>query len=312
MKMVLSSVKLFFMRFVNSFALLVFFIAGCENDSPNKLEDAFILSMQKNDFNILKKFLPDVAYYKSLGDKMPFQQNEDIKKFIDESNQRIKDAWQNAIFNAAEKKIELNKVMIRDVFYYDPFKRDEASEAMIVNYEYKGKVWDDIQFIIGRYNARTYLLTIPNPTRAFSMADPELRATNEAKSWIETQKPDFKKNIEEVTRRIINDVKENNIESFAQQIIYRGDEESRRWRSGVNMNDTLEKRQAKEFMQKVGSQIEKCEAFETGEIITERRSEGVWIVLPMKCDDKIVSFAYLRINNKLMLGDTDSGGSNIQ
>ncbi len=295
------------MRFINSFALLVFFIFGCRNDSPNKLEDAFIVSLQKNDFTILKKFLPDVAYYKSLGDKMPFQQNEDIKKFIDESNQRIKDAWQKPIYNAAEKKVDLNKVMIRDVYYYDPYKRDEASEAMIINYEYKGKVWDDIQFIIGRYNTRTYLLTIPNPTRAFSMADPELRATNEAKAWIETQKPDFKKNIEEVTHRIINDVKENNFESFAQQIIYRGNEESRRWRSGVNTNDSLEKRQATEFMQEVGRQIEKCDGYETGEIITERQSEGVWIILPVKCGDRIISFAYLRVNNKLMLGDTDSG-----
>ena len=295
------------MRLINSLALLVFLIFGCRSDSPNKLEDAFILSLQKNDFSILKKFLPDVAYYKSLGDKMPFKQNEDIKKFIDESNQRIKDAWQNAVFNTAEKKIELNKVIIRDVFYYDPFKRDEASEAMIINYEYKGKVWDDIQFIIGRYNTRTYLLTIPNPTRAFSMTDSELRATNEAKAWIETQKPDFKKSIEDVTRKIISDVKENNIESFAQQIIYRGNEESRRWRSGVNINDSLEKRQAEEFMQKVSRHIEKCEAYETGEIMTERESEGVWIVLPMKCGDKIISFAYLRVNNKLMLGDTDSG-----
>jgi hypothetical protein len=168
-------------------------------------------------------------------------------------------------------------------------------------------VWDDIQFIIGRYNTRTYLLTIPNPTRAFSMADSDLRATNEAKAWIETQKPDFKKNIEDVTRKIINDVKENNIESFAQQIIYRGNEESRRWRSGVNINDSLERRQAEEFMQKVGSHIEKCDTYEAGEIMTERESEGVWIVLPMKCGDKIISFAYLRVNNKLMLGDTDSG-----
>lgn len=294
------------MRFLNSFALLVFLIVGCGTDSPNKLEDAFILSIQKNDFNILKKFLPDVAYYKSLGDKMPFRQNEDIKKFIKESNQRLKDAWQNAVFNAAQKKMDLSKVMIRDVFYYDPFKRDESSEAMIVNYEYKGKVWDDIQFIIGRYNARTYLLTIPNPTRAFSMADAELRATNEAKAWIETRKPYFKKNIEEVTRKIIKDVKENNIGSFAQQIIYRGNDESRRWRSGVNINDSLEKRQASELMEKVSRHIEKCDVYETGEIITERESEGVWIVLPMKCGDRVISFAYLRVNNRLMLGDTDS------
>ena len=290
--------------FLSALVLLLFI--SCNDSAPKKLEDAFILSMQKNDFTLLKKFLPNVAYYKSLGDKMPFQKNEEIRKFIEESNQRIKDAWLNTIFNAAEKKIDLNKVSIREVFYYDPFKRDETSEAMIINYEYKGKVWDDIQFIIGRHNGQAYLLTIPNPTRAFSMADPELRATNEAKAWIEIQKPDFKKNIEEMTRKIIGDVKKNDFESFAQQIIYRGDDESRRWRSGVDLSDSLEKQQANNFMKKVSRHIENCNNYETGEILTERESEGVWIVLPMKCGNKIISFAYLRVNNKLMLDDTDS------
>ena len=290
--------------FLSALVLLLFI--SCNDSAPKKLEDAFILSMQKNDFNLLKKFLPDVAYYKSLGDKMPFQKNEDIRKFIEESNQRIKDAWHNTIFNVAEKKIDLSKVSIKEVFYYDPFKRDEASEAMIINYEYKGKVWDDIQFIIGRHNGQTYLLTIPNPTRAFSMADPDLRATNEAKAWIEIQKPGFKKNIEEMTRKIIRDVTKNDLASFGQQIIYRGDDESRRWRSGVNLSDSLEKQQAKEFMKKVGRHIENCNNYETGEILTEREAEGVWIVLPMKCAGKVISFAYLRVNNKLMLGDTDS------
>ena len=290
--------------FLSAFVVLLFI--SCNDSDPKKLEDAFILSMQKNDFNLMKKFLPDVAYYKSLGDKMQFQKNEDIRKFVDESNQRVKEAWQNTIFNAAEKKIDLNKVFIKEVFYYDPFKRDEASEAMIINYEYKGKVWDDIQFIVGHNKERTYLLTIPNPTRAFSMADPELRATNEAKAWIETQKPGFKKNIQEMTRKIIADVKANDLESFGQQIIYRGTDESRRWRSGVNLNDSLEKRQAKEFMQKISRHIENCNNYEVREILTERESEGVWIVLPMKCGDKIISFAYLRVNNKLMLGDTDA------
>ena len=294
------------MRPLFLFAFVFLLIISCNDSAPKKLEDAFILSMQKNDFNLLKKFLPNVAYYKSLGDKMPFQKNEDIRKFIEESNQRIKDAWHNAIFNVAQKKIDLSKVSIKDVFYYDPFKRDEASEAMIINYEYKGKVWDDIQFIIGRHNGQIYLLTIPNPTRAFSMTDPELRATNEAKAWIETQKPEFKKNIGEMTRKIIADVKKNDLESFGQQIIYLGNDESRIWRSGVNMSDSLEKQQAKDFMKKVRHHVENCNNYETGEILTERGSEGVWIVLPMKCGDKVISFAYLRVNNKLLLGNTDS------
>ena len=287
-------------------AFVFLLLISCNDSAPKKLEDAFILSVQKNDFKLLKKFLPNVAYYRSLGDKMPFKKNEEIKKFINESNQRIKDAWLNTIFNAAEKKIDLNKVSIREVFYYDPFKRDEASEAMVINYEYKGKVWDDIQFIIGRHNGNIYLLTIPNPTRAFSMADPDLRATNEAKTWIETQQPGFKKNIEDMTRKIIADVKKNDLESFGQQIIYRGFDESRMWRSGVNMSDSLEKQQANDFMKKVGRHIENCNEYETGEIVTERKSEGVWIILPMKCGNSVISFAYLRVNNKLMLGDTNS------
>lgn len=290
--------------FLSAFVILLFI--SCNESAPNKLEDAFILSMLKNDFSLLKKFLPNVAYYKSLGDKMPFQKNKDIRKFIDESNQRIKDAWLNTIFNAAEKKIELNKVTIKEVFYYDPFKRDEASEAMVINYEYKGKVWDDIQFIIGRNNGKTYLLSIPNPTRAFSMADPDLRATNEAKAWIETQKPDFKNNIGEMTRKIMADVKKNDLESFGRKIIYRGDDESRTWRSGVNMSDSLEKQQARDFMKKVSRDIENCTNYETGEVLTERGSEGLWIRLPIKCGDRVISFAYLRVNNKLMLGDTGS------
>ena len=56
----------------------------------------------------------------------------------------IKQAWQNTIFNAADKKIDLNKVMIKEVVYHDPFPNDETSEGMIVNYEYKGNV-------VGRY-----------------------------------------------------------------------------------------------------------------------------------------------------------------
>ena len=90
------------MRPLFLFAFVFLLIISCNDSAPKKLEDAFILSMQKNDFNLLKKFLPNVAYYKSLGDKMTFQKNEYIRKFIEESNQRIKDAWNNAIVNVAQ------------------------------------------------------------------------------------------------------------------------------------------------------------------------------------------------------------------
>ena len=172
-------------------AVVILLLNSCTDKQPAKLEDAFILSMQKNDFNVLKSFLPDKAFYLSLGDKVQKGTDEEIKKIIDDKKEEIRTAWQNTIFNAAEKKIDLNKVTIREVFYYDPFKRDEGSEAMVVNYEYKGSVWDDIQFIVSRKTGKTILLGIPNPTRAFSMTEKDLRATNEAKAWVEISKPEF-------------------------------------------------------------------------------------------------------------------------
>jgi hypothetical protein len=287
-------------------AIILLLFNACSNDQPKKLEEAFILSIQKNDFNVLKSFMPDKAFYNSLGDKMPKRTDKEIEEFLNESNERTKQAWQNTIFNAAQKKIDLNKIMIKDVIYHDPFPDDETNEGMIVNYEYKGNVWDDIQFIVSRKTGRTILLEIPYPTRAFSMQDRDLRATNEAKAWIEMSKPEFKKEIEELSAKLIAAAKANKLDEFSQHLVYRGDDENRRWKTALNVNDSLERRQAAELMQSVSRNMEACDNYKTGNIVTERESAGVWIVWPMDCGNKIVTFAYLRINGKLLLGDTDA------
>ena len=286
-------------------AIILLLLNACNNDQPKKLEEAFILSIQKNDFNVLKSFMPDKAFYNSLGDKMPKRTDKEIEEFLNESNERTKQAWQNTIFNAAQKKIDLNKIMIKDVIYHDPFPDDETNEGMIINYEYKGNVWDDIQFIVSRKTGRTILLEIPNPTRAFSMQDKDLRATSEAKAWVEMSKPEFKKEIEELSAKLIAAAKANNLDEFGQHLVYRGDDENKRWKTPLNVSDSLERRQAAELMQSVSRNMEACDNYKTGNVVTERESEGVWIVWPMDCGNKIVTLAYLRINGKLLLGDTD-------
>lgn len=287
------------------FLLPALLFISCNDSTPTKLEDAFILSLQKNNFDLLKNHLPDKAFYKSLGDKVPQGNDEEIKKAIDTKNEEIKTAWQNTYFNAAEKKIDLNKVVVKEVFYHDPFPNDETNEAMTVNYEYKGKVWDDIQFIISRKTGKILLLAIPNPTRAFSMMDTELRATNEAKAWIEMNKPQFKKDIEEISNKIVAAVKANNLDEFGQYLVYRGQDESKLWRTAANMGDSSERRQATQLMQRVSRNLENCNNYKTGNFVTNRESEGVWITWPLDCGDKIVTLHYLRVNGKLMLGDTD-------
>jgi hypothetical protein len=66
-------------------------------------EQAFIRSLQENNFVLLKNNLPDKEFYKLLGDKMPASSDEEVAKFLEESNDKIETAWQNTIFNATEK-----------------------------------------------------------------------------------------------------------------------------------------------------------------------------------------------------------------
>ncbi len=285
-------------------AIVLFFIS-CSDSKPGNLEDVFILSLQKNDFSLLNDFLPDKKFYNVVSEKMPKRTDKEIDEFLQQSHERIKNAWQNTYFNAAENKIDINKVMIKEIFYHDPFPNDETSEGMIINYEYKGNVWDDLQFIVSRKTGKILLLEIPNPTRAFSMTDKELRATNEAKTWIEMNKPEFKKEIESLSNKLTAAAKANNLDEFGQHLVYRGDDENKKWRTAVNMSDSVEKQQAAQLMQRLNKGLENCSNYKTGNFVTERESEGVWIVWPMDCGDKIITLAYLRINGKLLLGDTD-------
>lgn len=299
------------MRHLFIFFVFAVFFAACKNNTQNQtLEKAFLKSLQKNNVELLKDYLPDITFYKSLGDKMPKRTDEQIKEFLAESNDRVKVAWQNTLFNAVSKKMDLDKVIIKEVFYYDPFKKDEQSEAMVINYEYNGRTWDDLQFIVNRYRGKTYLLGIPNPTRAFSMADPTLRATNEAKTWIEMGKPEFKKSLEDQVKKIISSVNGNDLVSFAGNLVYRGNDASRQWRSTLNINDSLEKLQAADFMTRASHYLKDCGNYRTGEILSERESEGTWIVMPVKCDNnKIIQLAFLRVDGRLLLGDIQAEGN---
>jgi hypothetical protein len=291
-------------RFLLS-AIILLLLNACNDSQPKKLEDAFILSIKKNDFKVLNDFLPDKKFYDAVSEKMPKRTEKEIENFLKESQERIKQAWQNTFYTVAEKKIDLDKVVIKEVFYHDPFPDDETNEAMVVNYEYKGSIWDDIQFIVSRKTGKTILLGIPNPTRAFSMRDKELRATNEAKSWIEMNKPEFKKSIEDISNKLIAAAKANDLNEFGQYLIYRGADESRLWRSAVNMNDSTERKMAAQFMERVNRNLQNCDKYKTGNFVTNRESEGLWITWPLDCDSRIVTLHYLRVNGQLLLGDTD-------
>lgn len=292
------------MRQLLFFALIIVLLTGCNDQQPKNLEEAFLLSVEKNDFDLLKSFLPDKDFYISHVGRGN-ESNEEVKEIVARKNEELSVAWQNTIYNVATKKIDLAKVMIKEVVFHDPFPDDTISEAMTVSYEYKGSTWDDIQFIVSRNTGRTILLSIPNPTRAFSMSDKDLRATNEAKTWIEISRPEFKKSVNELSAKLIEAAKANNIDEFGQYLLYRGDNERKKWKTPLNLNDSLERRQALDLMRRVQGNIEQCDNYQTGNIVTNREAEGVWITWPMNCGNKIVLLSYMRVDGKLLLGDTD-------
>lgn len=292
------------MRQLLFIAWIIVLLTACNDQQPKNLEEAFLLSIEKNDFNLLKSFLPDKDFYISQVSKGN-ESDEEIGKIVARKNEELSVAWQNTIYNVATKKIDLAKVMIKEVVFHDPFPDDTISEAMTVSYEYKGSTWDDIQFIVSRNTGKTILLSIPNPTRAFSMRDKDLRATNEAKTWIEISRPEFKKSVNELSVKLITAAKANNLEEFGQYLLYQGENEQLRWKTRPNLQDSSDRKQALELMHRVQRNMEQCDNYQTGNIITNREAEGVWITWPMNCGNKIITLSYMRVDDKLLLGDTD-------
>lgn len=292
------------MRKLLSLFVIITWLTACTDQPPKKLEEAFLLSLEKNDFDILESFLPSNHFYVSQV-KKGNESDAEIKEIVAKKHEELSVAWQNTIYNLATKKIDLSKVMIKEVIFHDPFPNDTISEAMTINYEYKGSTWDDIQFIVSRKTGKTILLSIPNPTRAFSMNDKDLRATNEAKTWVELSKPEFKQTVNELSVKLISAAKSNNLDEFGQFLLYRGDNEQKKWKTRLNMNDSLEREQASELMQRVRRNMENCNTYQTGNLVTKRESAGVWITWPMNCGGSIITLTYLRIDGKLLLGETD-------
>jgi hypothetical protein len=292
------------MRQLLFFLLILLLLTRCTDQQPKKLEEAFLLSVGKNDFDLLKSFLPDRDFYVSQVSKGN-ESDDEIKEIVARKNEELSVAWQNTIYNVVTKKIDLSKVMIKEVVYHDPFPNDSISEAMTVNYEYKGSTWDDIQFIVSRKTGKTILLSIPYPTRAFSMYDKDLRATNEARIWLEIGGPEFKKNLNELTMKMIAAAKSNNPDEFGQYLLYRGDDEKRKWKTPLNMHDSLDRQYAIDLMKRVHDNMKQCDAYQTGNIITKRETEGVWLTWPMNCGNKIVTLSFMKVNGKLLLVDTD-------
>ncbi len=287
------------------FVATSFLLFACNTEKREaNLPNNFLESLSKENFDLLKSYLPTVEFYKSLGTSMRERSDSDIVKFLDRSNERLKENWEKIRNRLQSANVDPDEIDVKETIVYSPFK-EKRNQMMVVVYEYKNKTADDMLFSVSEWNGKTFLLEIPNSESFLSMEDTALRNSSEAKLSIEMNKPEFKKSVQDKVEKLISYAKENKVKEFTENIVYRGEDESRRWRSAMNMNDTAEAERVTDFMKEVNFYIQNCPDRTFNEIRTESESEGTWIVMPVGCSTSIVYFAFLRVNGELLLGDID-------
>ena len=287
------------------FAICLLLLGACNSKKQEaSLPQDFLESLEKKDFDRLKSYLPTVEFYKSLGPSVTARSDEEIKEFLNNSNDRLKEVWTEIGKRISSGQTDLSKVKINETILFSPFE-EKKNQMMVILYEYDGRKWDDILFSVSEWNGKTYLLEIPNTYGFFSREDTSLRNSSQAKLSIEMNKPEFKKALEERQKEIAGYAKENKKEDFINNLVYVGSDETRRWKSPATVDDVDMSERAMNLMERVNREMAECENYSFKDIFTERESEGTWIILPVNCGKKTVHFAFLKINDRYLLGAID-------
>ncbi|MBL7725100.1 MAG: hypothetical protein JNK27_13190 [Chitinophagaceae bacterium] len=292
-------------RFQRILVFLLLLFASCKSkDVPVTLDKAFLRSFQEGEFTILEKYLPTNEFYKSLGKDVPDRTDTEIDSFLNNSKRKLVDNWNKISDGIKNNAIDPDKISIEESVVYNPYSQS-IMQAMIIIYEYNGKLYDDLTLIVKRQNDNEYLLEIPNPLSAFEMKDTSLANSSQAKVALDLVKPAFGQNLQNQIKEMVAMANSDNLPAFSLNIVYHGEDKVRNWKSPVNLNDAAENKMTADLMQKVKLVMNDCRDFSFDKISAEKESEGYWIVQPLNCGRKIVRFAFLRVKDRLLLGDID-------
>ncbi len=296
------------MRYFPILIIATILFSSCSNKTAKRsLPEAFIASLQQNDFEALKDFIPTVDFYRSLGSDVPVRNDEEIAKFLAEGKQRLKESWEKVRQQTLERNIDWKKFSIKETIVYDPFPSPTMEVTLIV-YSYDGKDWDDLSFISKEQEGKTWLLEFPNPTGFFSMSDESLRNLQNAKATLLQQDPGFAQKVKDRLQQLIQLAKGNDAAQLAPALVFRGEDEARKWKTALDATQPGELKMAETEMKRIIRVVEGCNDMQFEKIISERESEGQWIVQPVTCGSKKIHFAFLLINEQLLLGDLETEG----
>lgn len=297
--------RVFMQRFQRILVFLLLLFASCKGRNvPAALDQAFLRSFQQGEFAILEKYLPTNEFYRSLGKDVLDRTDTEIDSFLTNSRRKLVDNWNKISEGIKKNAIDPDKISIKEAVVYNPYSQS-IMQAMVIIYEYNGKLYDDLTLIVKKQNDKEYLLEIPNPLSVFEMRDTSLANSSQAKVALDLEKPAFATALQNQVKEMVAMAKSDNLSAFSTYIVYHGEDQVRNWKSPVNMSDAAENKMTADLIQKMKLVMNDCQDYSFDKISAEKESEGYWIVQPLNCGRKIVRFAFLKVKDRLLLGDID-------
>jgi hypothetical protein len=105
---------------------------------------------------------------------------------------------------------------------------------------------------------------------------------------------------------LVNFIKNKATESFAENTVYRGDDEKRKWKDVYDPAKAGELQAAKQVMEEMKKALAGCTYKEFDVFQQKAQSEGMWYVYTFACgSSKRIKFSFLKIKGKYALGDID-------
>ncbi len=268
------------------------------------LDHSFIESFRQGKFSLLAKHLPTRALYKSLGKEMSSRSDKEIDLIVSKNTKRVQENWNRIRENLKKGTVRPSDIKVREKIVYE-IQPGQPMQGMILVYEYKGRLFDDVSLIITEQPGKTYLLEIPNPLQVFTMQDTLLSESRRIKMDKQLASPGFGEKIQHLVKDMIRLARVDSLNGFGQSVVFHGPDVTRDWKQPVDLTKPAEAEFASGLMRQVKEALKDCPGYKMEALRVENESEGYWIIQPVSCEGRKVYFAFLMPGGVLLLGDID-------
>lgn len=261
-----------------SFILLQLYVCS---QPETKLAEAFLQSLQNKNFALLKPYLGKNA-------KM------------------IETKWKQVAANITKAAFDIKHVKIDRVELSDPIPNMPV-RMLVATYKYHEKEWDDLSLMVNTGTVKS-LIDIPNTSYMFMQnEDRRGRNLNEILLQRDKENPAIQKSVQAAIIELQATAAKQQPELIAANLVYRGADEQRKWKSSLKTSEKEEMEYANNTIKRINDKILKCKGLTFDKLRIERESEGIWYALKVYCDGNSVGhFAFLKINGNFLLGDIDN------